>query len=181
MLDILTAYNIGLYWFMFFWVFFVPIAALLTFSAFYFTAKRKNKLSIFQLGKYGVVGVFNTMFFSGIYNFLIFITDIASGLAIDLFFAIGFIIVVASSLFWNKYWVFEEKKTETLKFEAFKFFIVSAAVALINALILHTIVNIIGAPFGVDEKIWANVGLGVVIITATLGNFLGYKYIVFKK
>lgn len=179
--DILIEKNINATGFLIFWILFIPAAAILALSAFYFFAKYKNRIGFFELGKYGVVGVLNTFLNAGIFNFLIFITDISLGIIVDLFFVIAFTGTVINSFFWNKYWSFEKRSAENIKTEAVQFFGISAAVALINAVILHIIVNVIGAPPGIDPKIWANVALALTIITAFFGNFFGYKFIVFKK
>lgn len=177
--DILAERGMGVIGFSVFWIIFIPIGAISALYFFYFLAKYKNHIGFYQLGKYGIIGVLNTTLNAGIFNFFIFITNIASGLTIDLFFVTAFVITVSNSFLWNKFWAFEEKKIENIKPEAIKFFGISAAVAAINAIILHTIVNVIGAPIGIDVKIWANVALGFTIITAFLGNFFSYKYIVF--
>jgi len=180
-LDILTAREISLTDFVIFGAIFIPLGAIIGLGAFYFLAKYKNRIGFFQLGKYGVIGVLNTLLSAGIYNFLIFITNIASGLTVDLFFIVAFVITVTNSFFWNRYWTFEEKGMETVGKEAFQFFFVSGIVAVINIGILHIIVNVIGAPSGIDLKIWANIALALTIITAFFGNFFGYKFLVFKK
>src|SRR3989344_9065451 len=105
-LDILAARGIEFKWFMVFWIFFMPAGAVLGLGMFYFIAKIKNRIGFFQLGKYGVIGVLNTLLNAGIYNLLIFITDIASGFTVDLFFVVAFVITVANSFFWNRYWAF---------------------------------------------------------------------------
>lgn len=180
-LDILTARGINLTGFVIFWAIFIPLGAIAGLGAFYFVAKYKNRIGFFQLGKYGVIGVLNTFLNAGIYNFLIFITNIASGFTVDLFFAVAFIITVTNSFLWNRQWTFERIGTEAVGKDAFQFFFVSIVVAVINFGILHIIVNVIGAPAGIDLKIWANIALALTIITAFLGNFFGYKFIVFKK
>lgn len=167
--------------FSFFWIIFIPIGAILALYFFYLLAKYKNRIGFFQLGKYGIIGVLNTFFNAGIYNLLIFITDISSGLILDSFFVVAFVITVVNSFLWNKYWSFEERGVENIKSEAIQFFGISAFVALINIALLHIIVNIIGAPADFDPKIWANVALVFTIIVAFLGNFFGYKYLVFRK
>lgn len=177
--DILAERGIDAIYFSVFWIIFIPIGAISALYFFCLLAKYKNRIGFFQLGKYGIIGVLNTTLNAGIYNFFIFITNIAFGLTLDLFFVIAFVITVANSFFWNKFWSFEEREMENIKTEAVKFFSVSTAVAAINAIILHAIVNVIGAPAGIDPKIWANVALGITIITAFLGNFFSYKYIVF--
>ena len=178
--SILSEYGIEAVSFSIFWIFFVPIGAITALYFFYFIARYKNQVGFFELGKYGIVGVLNTMLNAGIYNFLIFVTDIASGFTIDIFFVIAFVMTVTNSFFWNKFWAFTEKKIENIKREAIQFFVISAVVAMVNAAILHIIINTIGAPSGVDQKVWANVALGFTIITAFLGNFFSYKYIVFS-
>lgn len=180
-LELLAKWGIGLKLFVVFWAFFVPAGAILGLYLFYLAAKHKNKVGFLQMGKYGVIGVLNTLLNAGIYNFLIFITNIASGFTVDLFFITAFVITVTNSFFWNRYWTFEKIGTETVGKDAFQFFFVSTIVAVINTGIIHLLVNVIGAPVGIDLKIWANIALAFTIITAFFGNFFGYKFIVFKK
>lgn len=181
LLEFLSERGIELPLFIVFWMFFIPISALLGIYSFYLMAKYKNRIGFLQMGKYGVIGVLNTFLNAGVYNALIFLTDITRGFSVDLFFAIAFIITVTNSFIWNKYWSFEDSKTETLKEEAMAFFGVSAVVAMINIAVLHVIINVIGAPANIDPKIWANIALASTIIIAFFGNFFGYKFIVFKK
>lgn len=178
--DMLAERGIGVVGFSVFWILFIPAGAIAGLSFFYFLAKYKDRVGFFELGKYGIIGVLNTMLNAGVYNFLIFITDVASGITLDIFFIIAFSITVTNSFFWNKFWAFGERKIENIKTEAIQFFAISAGVATVNAIILHIIVNTVGAPIGVEPKIWANVALGFTIITAFLGNFFSYKYIVFS-
>ena len=180
-LNILVAQGISLTIFVIFWVIFIPLGAIAGLGTFYFLAKYKNRIGFFQLGKYGVIGVLNTFLNAGVFNLLIFTTDISSGITVDLFFIVTFTVTVINSFIWNKYWSFEERKTETIAGEALRFFGISAAVAIVNIGIIHVIINIIGAPAGLDSKIWANVALAFTIITAFFGNFFGYKFLVFKK
>ena len=180
-LDTLAERGIGLNLFVVFWAILIPAGAIFGLYLFYLTAKYKNQIGLLQMGKYGVIGVLNTFLNAGIYNFLIFAFDVASGFIIDLFFVIAFVITVINSFFWNRYWAFGGTGTETIGKDAFQFFFVSGIVAVLNTGLLHFIINIIGAPTSIDPKIWANVALIFAIIVAFLGNFFGYKFIVFKK
>lgn len=180
-LELLAKWGIGLKLFVVFWAFFIPAGAILGLYLFYLIAKYKNKIGFLQVGKYGVIGVLNTTLNAGIFNFLIFITNIASGITVDLFFIAAFVITVTNSFLWNRHWTFEKIGTETVGKDAFQFFFVSTVVAVINIGILHIIINVIGAPAGIDLKIWANIALALTIITAFFGNFFGYKFIVFRK
>jgi len=42
------------------------------------------------------------------------------------------------------------------------------------------LINTIGAPQGIDPKVWANIAFFVLIPISFLGNFFGYKIFVFK-
>ena len=180
-IDILYSFGINFNLFLSIWVIFVPLGAIGGLGAFYLIARIKQRIGFFQLGKYGVIGVLNTFLNAGVFNLLIFLTNISTGLIVDSFFVVAFVVTLMNSFLWNKFWAFEERKIENIKKEMLQFSSISAGVALINIAILHTVVNIIGAPIGIDSKIWANVGLVFTIIVAFSGNFFSYKYIVFKK
>ena len=180
-IDILYSFGINFNLFLSIWVIFVPLGAIGGLGAFYLIARIKQRIGFFQLGKYGVIGVLNTFLNAGVFNLLIFLTDVSTGLIVDSFFVVAFVVTLMNSFLWNKFWAFEERKIENIKKEMLQFSGISAGVALINIAILHTVVNIIGAPIGIDSKIWANVGLVFTIIVAFSGNFFSYKYIVFKK
>ncbi|SRR3989344_4388253 len=180
-IDILSGFGINFNLFLLVWIIFVPLGAIGGLGVFYFIARIKQRVGFFQLGKYGVIGFLNTFLNAGVFNLLIFLTNISTGLIVDSFFVVAFIITVVNSFLWNKFWAFEERKIENIKREMTQFFVISAGVAVINIAVLHTIINIIGAPANIDPKIWANVGLVFTILVAFFGNFFSYKYIVFKK
>lgn len=133
----------------------------------------------YQLGRYGIVGLFNTFLNAALFNILIYLTNISSGSGIVLFSVISFVIVVAQAFFWNKYWTFKGS-TPYSHAQYIKFFVVSTVVAAINALFMHFLVNEIGSPGSLDPKIWANISLAFTIIVSVLGNFAGYKLFVFN-
>jgi putative flippase GtrA len=180
-LELLAEKGISNINFAILWAIFVPVGAVSGLVLFYLLAKTRNRLGFWQLGKYAVVGTLNTVLNAGVYNFFIFTTNVAIGLSLDAYFVVAFIVTVINSFFWNKYWSFERKKDDSIKQEALDFFTVSIAVAIVNAVLIHIIVNVIKAPQGIDQKIWANMALLFTVATAFLGNFFGYKYIVFKK
>lgn len=178
-LDILAGLGIGTLWFSAFWSLFVPAGAVLALYLFFILARSKNRPGFFQLGKYGVTGVLNTFMDGGIFNLLVLITAIAVGWWVIIFRVISFGVTIVNSFFWNKFWSFEAAGETGA--QAVRFFSVSVSVALINLGIFALLVNVIGAPAGIEPKIWANISLALTIITAFLGNFFGFKFIVFKK
>lgn len=136
--------------------------------------------ALFQLAKFVLVGALNTFVYLGVFNLLIFITDITKGLVILVITGFSFSCSVIHSYFWNKFWTFEQKEAPKGK-EFAKFFIVAWVGFFLNVGIVHLIVNLIGPQFGVFEKIWANIGAITATICVFMWNFLGYKFIVFKK
>lgn len=135
---------------------------------------------LWQFAKFGLVGVLNTLIDLGVLNLLIFFSGITSGLGYSVFKGISFVVAVVNSYFWNKYWTFE-KGGEVKTGEFLQFFIVAGLGFAINVGTASLIVNIIGPQFGLSDKIWANIGAIIATLAGMIWNFLGYKFIVFKK
>ena len=95
-----------------------------------------------------------------------------------IFKSISFIAAVSNSYVWNKYWTFESKSSETK--EIVQFFAVSVIGFLINVGIASSIANFVSV-VGVSDKLMANFGALSGTIAGLMWNFLGYKFIVFKK
>jgi len=136
-------------------------------------------LTFWQIAKYLIVGVLNTLVDFGVLNLLIYLTNIAAGFGFSVFKAISFIVAVINSFFWNKYWTFENKEAG-LGSQFVKFFIVSTFVFFLNVLTATLVVNVIGPQGGIGAKIWANIGAAAASLVSFAGNFLGYKLLVFK-
>lgn len=135
---------------------------------------------LWQFAKFGLVGVLNTLIDLGVLNLLIFFSGITSGIGYSVFKGISFIVAVVNSYFWNKYWTFE-KRGEVKTGEFLQFFIVAGLGFAINVGTASLIVNIIGPQFGLSDKIWDNIGAIIATLVGMIWNFLGYKFIVFKK
>jgi len=135
--------------------------------------------ALWQIAKFLVTGVLNTLVDLGVLNFLIYITNIAAGLWYGVFKGTSFLIAVVNSFFWNKYWTFEDR--QPLAGSQFvKFLAVSAAVLLLNVGTATFVVDVIGPRGGIDPKIWANVAAVAASIVSFAGNFLGYRFLVFR-
>lgn len=141
----------------------------------------KKYLSIYQLAKFLLIGVMATIFDLGILNLFIKSTGIASGAPFTLFKGISFVIATILKYVPDKYWAFKKKEGSGIKKEFAQFFTVTLTGLVINLSVAHVIVNVIGPQFGLDAKSWGNLGgIGATIITFAW-NFIGYKFIVFKK
>lgn len=139
-----------------------------------------DKMMFFQLARYGVVGLMSTIAGWAVFNFLIFLTSTAQGLIINLFAIVSFVVSRMFSFFWTKYWVFNHHKKDNIKKEWVKFLTISSALTLVNLLIIHVGVNVIGPSFGINDVIWANIFFILTIFPSVFGNFLGYKFLVFR-
>lgn len=132
-----------------------------------------------QILRYGAVGVINTTLTFLIFNLLIVLTGISSGIYITLFSLMTFSVVVTIAFYLNAHWVFKRSDHATISVYK-KFLLVSGSVALFNVFVIHFIVNVIGAPQGISSHLWANIALLATIVTSVLGNFTGSKFFVFK-
>jgi len=135
---------------------------------------------VFQIAKFAAVGAFNTFLDWGIVNLLMALTGIFGGLWYSLFNVISFLTANSGSYFWNKYWTFSTKDSGS-KGGFFQFFGVTIVGLGIKVGIASVIVNVINHPASMTPARWANIGLALGTLLALVWNFLGYKFIVFKK
>jgi putative flippase GtrA len=139
-----------------------------------------RKLAILlQAARFFLVGTLNTFLDLVVLNILIWISGIATGVLYSVFKAISFLGATTNSYFWNKYWTFGKRETPTTK-EFLKFLVVTTVGLLINVGIASLLVNVMGAQFGLSDKIWATFSAIVAAFGAFVWNFLASKFIVFK-
>ena len=131
---------------------------------------------LWQIAKFILIGGFNTLIDLGVLNILIFATGITSGLGFSLFKGTSFLVAVSNSYFWNKRWTFRSKKDVF-----FQFFTVSAVGFVLNVGTASFVVNVITPQFELSEQLWANIGAITGTLVVMTWNFLGYKFVVFKK
>lgn len=136
---------------------------------------------IFQLAKYLLIGVLATIVDLGVLNLLIFISGIAAGISFSVFKGVSFVVATTAKYFGDKFWAFEKMEKAGMGKEFSQFFIVTLIGLGLNVGVASFVVNIIGPQFGMNEKMWANVGGILAAFAITAWNFLGYKFIVFKK
>ena len=135
---------------------------------------------LYQFAKFAAVGALNTMIDFGVFNLEVLFSGISKGVAASGFKAVSFLFATTNSFFWNKYWTFGVKEKATSG-EAAKFYLVAFLGWSVNVSIFSFVVNIMGAPHGVSDALWANFGVLCGVAGAFLIDFLGFKYIVFKK
>jgi putative flippase GtrA len=131
---------------------------------------------VYQFGKFFVVGVLNTFMDLGVLNLLILLSSITEGYLFSVFKGISFIVAVTNSYLWNRFWTFSGRKGSF-----YLFFLVNVGSFLINVGIASLLVNVIGAPNRISPELWANIAALSSIVLVLTWNFLGMKFIVFRK
>jgi len=177
---ILVLRNLGYF---FNWIWFsliiLPILALIALALAYLISKKIK--FVFQFAKFVAVGFANTAVDFGVLNILMLISGVIGGLTYSIFKGISFMTATAHSFIWNKFWTFERAETKKTGKEALQFFVVSLVGLVINVVVASLVVNTIGPRWDISLKLWANIGAACGSVSGLLWNFLGYKFIVFKK
>jgi len=163
------------------WLLLIIFPFLTLFGLFVASLIGKRVLAIYQMAKFVLVGALNTMIDLGILNFLMWISGIYTGIFYSIFKAISFLCATVNSYLWNKHWTFGKREKIFVSKEYLKFLIIVTIGLLINVLIASFVVNVIGPQFGIIPKFWANIGAFTAILIAWIWNFIGVKFIVFKK
>jgi putative flippase GtrA len=138
-----------------------------------------------QFSKFVIVGGVNTAIDFAVLNALMYLTSISSGGSLFLLNSISFSVAVINSYYMNRRWTFKEAaagivdKNAGVQFS--QFFVVSIIGAAINGGILTFFTSAIDPMFGLSPQLWANVGKLFATGVSLIWNFVGYKFIVFKK
>jgi len=141
----------------------------------------KRFLFIFQAAKFLLIGILATLVDLGVLNLLMWLSGTERGLFYSIFKGISFVVATCAKYWGNKFWAFEKREMAGVGKEFTQFFLVTLIGLAINVAIASLVVNTIGPQFGLSEKIWANVGGIIAAIIGSLWNFIGYKFIVFRR
>ena len=154
------------------------IAPVLAFWGMFVAYLIGRKLAIFwQFCKFALVGILNTTIDFGVLNLLIATTNITSGPNIIPIKAFAFSTAVVNSYFWNKRWVFEGTKSGNFAV----FFAITALGIAINALVVFAITTYMPPVIVQDRVLWVNMANVLATGISMVWNFLGYRFIVFKR
>lgn len=138
-----------------------------------------------QFARFVVIGVLNTSIDLAVLNFLMFATGHSEGYYYSVFKAASFSAAVITSYFLNKHWAFGDKGKRKEIHKISQFMAVSIIGALINVGVASSVVLFLKPqlieilPF--SNQLWGNIGALCGTAIGLIWNFLGYKFIVFKK
>lgn len=137
---------------------------------------------IYQFGKFATVGSSNSFVDIGLLNLALILFNIEKGTAAFTIIATcTALISTVNSYFWNKFWTFEAGKAEGKRFwEVLKFYGVTGFSSLVNGAVTTAVASSL-AGGAISLGLAANAGKIAGIFSAFIFNFLGYKFVVFKK
>lgn len=180
-----------------YWWSIVPFFLIATPLGLYVTYLIGEKISVvWQIGKFGVIGVLNTLVDWGVLAVLFAVGPrwfgveteqalVTVGTAVitvyTLYKAISFIIANINSYYWNKSWTFARSLAQKTRAEFLQFFAVSLIGFLLNVGIASYVFKAIHPVGGMNVDQWGLVGAAIGSIVGLAWNFLGYKFIVFKE
>jgi putative flippase GtrA len=159
----------------------VSLPALSLFGVWVLETFFKRTRTLIQFGKSFLVGILNSAIDMGVFDSLIWFSSVAHGWFPVFFKTISFSCGAVNSYFWNKFWTFQKHDTENKAKEAAQFFLITIGGLLIHSMVIYVMINIVGANFAINERMWASISNMAAIFIGFAWNFLGYKFIVFKK
>jgi len=135
---------------------------------------------IHQAAKFFLVGAFSAVVDIKTYQIsallLAFITE---GSIISK--SISFLIATVVKYGGNKIWVFEKNGKDGIKREVIQFFIITLIGMIIDVATFYYFTKVMGPQFSMQTKIWEELSIIFAALAAAIWNFLGYKFLVFKK
>lgn len=142
-----------------------------------------------QFSKFAAVGFLNAAIDFGVLNILSLATGVTEGIIVGGVNIPGFALAATNGYFWNKFWVFSarggsatggQERNDVNMFQDFpKFMGVSIVGAIINSGVVILITSY--TPLGLQEGSLLNLAKAAASASALFWNFLGYKFLVFRK
>ena len=148
---------------------------------------------IWQIAKFGVTGILNALVDLGVLTILTFVFrtylnidskgTVIVGLSFLTFYsvykAISFIIANVNSYYWNKYWTFHKDGEKSSEF--IQLFIISVVGFIVNVLAASIVFTSTASSSTLSADQAGLIGAIAGSIAGLAWNFIGYKFIVFKK
>jgi putative flippase GtrA len=173
--DIFGEFTAG-YW----WLFFIVLPLLAVFGLWLAFLISKKIFFVKQAAKFSLAGAFTTVVDIKIFQLLYWFAPFP--LIIK---AISFLTGTFVKYWFDKYWSFSATGGPASGGQ--KFYLAKEMVKFFTVAILGSAINVASFYFfskietGLDADLWREICIILAIITTATWNFLGYKYVVFKK
>lgn len=135
---------------------------------------------LYQFGKFAAVGVLNTFVDIGVLNLEILAFGEPAAWPYRIFKAVSFFAATTNSFLWNKFWTFDSREPANVK-QTIKFYSVAVIGFFLNVGTASYIFSNVSRPDSIPVNLWANIGAMAGVAAAFIWDFVGYKYLVFKK
>lgn len=133
---------------------------------------------MYQVAKFAAVGILNTAINFAVINIFSLMSGVTAGLSVGEYNIPATAVAATNSYFWNKYWVFAGSNQGAIK-DVPKFITVTVIALVIRSALLAWITTM---PHGdISGGAWLNIANVIATFAGILVDFLGYKFIVFKK
>lgn len=155
--------------------------------------EEQKSSTLAQLIKFVIIGVGNTLLDWAILLGLMKATSVTTGFGYSIEKGLSFTVAVINSYIWNKYWTFKARGGK-VAVEFTQFIVVSLVGMVINVGVATAVVKFVKPIDFVISlskfvplielapgEAWGIFGAGVATLIALAWNFLGYKFVVFKK
>ena len=138
-------------------------------------------LFIFQVAKHVLVGAFATVIDLKLFEFLVWLLALVVSINPLVAKGISFIFSTLIKYWGNKYWAFQKHEKEDMRREIIQFFVITVVGLAIDVFAFYILTKVTGPQFGIRSVLWIKTSVIFAAIIAAVWNFLGYKFLVFKK
>jgi len=177
--DFLKSYGLDVGFWRWLMPILLPVISLICLWIAYLIGKKI--LFVFQMAKFFLVGALATVVDLELFEFFVWLFSL---LSIDILMtakAISFFLATCAKYWGNKYWAFEKSEKENWKKEMVKFFTVTLVGLVADVGFFFYFSKILGPQFETPPEIWIKLSVILAALCAAVWNFLGYKFLVFKK
>lgn len=140
-----------------------------------------------QFIKFAMIGAMNTGVDLIILNIETMTTGVRTGAGYAFQKGVSFLVAVILSYFLNKYWAFQDKSKEEGAKKFSQFIFISVIGMIINVTVATLAVTYLKTPLNsalhlsISDQLWVSLGALCGTAIGLIWNFIGYKFIVFKK
>ena len=170
--------KLGIYYSLILWVAF-PFISLFCLWIAYIIGRKF--LFIFQAAKHFLVGAFATVIDLKIFVLSLWFFSLFLSLSPMILKGASFLISTSIKYWGNKYWAFGRHEKENIKEEIVHFFYITAVGLIIDIIVFYFLTRMLQPQFQLSAANWVKLSVIFAATAAALWNFLGYKFIVFKK
>ena len=173
--DLLIGWGIdlGMYNLLIAWIIFPLISLICLWIAFLIG---KKWLFVFQSAKFLLVGAVATVLDLKFFELLLVVP-----LAVIFLKGASFIVATVLKYVGNKYWTFQKHGNDQIRQEITQFIVITIIGTIIDVASFYYFTKVMGAPVAINSVVWVKLSVIFAAIIAASFNFLGYKFLVFKK